>query len=621
MTSKNDYLIYAAIGIVAFFAFANTLGHDFVYDDNRQILRNPLIQRSELYGKALTSDVWAFKGSDNIAASNYFRPTFVGWMIVNWRLFGSSPWGWHLTSVLLHVAVCLLLFAFLLRLGCERPTAVVISVLFAIHPVHVENVAWISGATDTLLGLFLLISLILAKAYAATDRAATTSARAVTLLILSVGTFLLAVGSKEIALFCVPLYWLIFRDFGNADSRSGYSAVQPTLLYLGAGVAFFALRARVLGAVILPVEDQVSGSSAFLAIPKVFVFYLRQIFFPAWLGPAHPLRPVESFGVADIVLPLAVSAIVIVVLWRIARHTAIQTFGLVLFALTLLPALNLANFGTEQLVHDRYLYLPLAGILIVIVPAVARVFSDKKISAARPTLATAFAIVVLLLGIKTILYNPAWDSNETLWRHAATIDPGASHVWQQLGSATTNPQEALQAFERSLEIKLSALGLLGKSRSLIALGRLDEAVSTAREAIALDPSEVNAYTLFQTYEAETFALEKLGRYGEAASSLTGARQRLPIYYAALSEKLAVVLYTQNLKQEALSELESSRLRARSEYLPQSKMVFLRLGMLYAELGRKAEAKSALEEFLSTAINVEPGDRRQAAELLRQVSAR
>lgn len=621
MRSKNDFLIYAAIGIVAFCAFANTLGHDFVYDDNRQILRNPLIQRSELYGKALTSDVWAFKGSDNIAASNYFRPTFVAWMIVNWRLFGASAWGWHLTSVLLHVAVCLLLFAFLLRLGCEKPAAAVIAVLFAIHPVHVENVAWISGGTDTLLGVFLLISLILAKAYAATDRVATTSARALTLLLLSVGTFLLAVGSKEIALFCVPLYWLIFRDFRNVNSRSGYSAVKPTLLYLGAGVAYFALRARVLGAVILPVEDQVSGSSAFLTIPKVFVFYLRQIFFPAWLGPAHPLRPVESFGVADIVLPLSVSAIVIVVLWRIARHTALQTFGLALFALTLLPALNLANFGTEQLVHDRYLYMPLAGILMVIAPAVMRLFSVKKISAARPTLPTAFAVVVLLLGIKTILYNSAWTSSETLWRHAATIDPGGSHVWQQLGAATSNPQEALQAFERSLEIKRSGVGLLGKSRLLIALGRLDDAVSTAREMIAMDPTKVNAYSLFQAYEAETVALVKLGRYAEAASSLKAARERLPIYYAALTEKLAIVLYTQNLKQETLAALESVRVRARTEYLPESKRVFLRLGMLYAELGRKAEAKSALEEFLLTATNVEPGERRQAAELLRQVSGR
>src|SRR6186713_642592 len=133
MTSKNDLMMYAVIGIVAFCAFANTLAHGFVYDDNRQILKNPLIQNSELYGKALTSDVWAFKGGGDIAASNYYRPTFVGWMIVNWKLFGASPSGWHATTVLLHVIVCLLLFAFIRRLGCDDSTAAVIALVFAVH--------------------------------------------------------------------------------------------------------------------------------------------------------------------------------------------------------------------------------------------------------------------------------------------------------------------------------------------------------------------------------------------------------------------------------------------------------------------------------------------------------
>ena len=78
MDKKSDSLHYALIAIIAFCVFANTFGHGFVYDDNRQILMNPLIQRSELYGKALTSDVWAFKGGGELAASNFFRPTFVG---------------------------------------------------------------------------------------------------------------------------------------------------------------------------------------------------------------------------------------------------------------------------------------------------------------------------------------------------------------------------------------------------------------------------------------------------------------------------------------------------------------------------------------------------------------
>lgn len=625
MSSKSEFLVYAVIGIVAFCAFANTLGHGFVYDDNRQVLRNPLIQRSELYGKALTSDVWAFKGGGDIAASNYFRPTFVAWMIVNWRLFGTLASGWHFTGVLLHVAVCLLLFAFLRRLGSDKPTAAVIALLFAVHPVHVENVAWISGVTDPLLSVFLLISLILAQLYADAKQSKGSAAHSTTLLVLSVVAYLIAVGAKEIALLCVPLYWLIFRNAEPVDSRSPYSGIKATLPYLAAAVAFFILRVRVLGAVVLPVEDPVAGSDAVLTIPKVFVFYLRQIVFPAWLGPALPLRPVESFSLTDVVVPLIISAAVVWGLWKLARQSHVQMFGLALFVLTLLPVLNPGNFGTEHLVHDRYLYLPLAGILFVIVPAAVRLVSANESPAGRKLLAAAFGVVVLALGIKTVLYNRVWSDSETLWRYAVTIDPDAAHAWHHLGSATPSAREALDAFERSLQITPNAIGYVGKSRSLIGLGRFQEAIVPARQAIATDPREVNAFSLFQAYEAETFALANLRRYAEAEASLMAARRRLPIYHAALTEKLAVILYTQNKKQEALAELEAVRTRARNEYLVDSKAVFLRLGMLYAELGRKAEAKTALEEYLATTADTGDAtmveDRRRATELLRQVSTR
>lgn len=621
MSIKSEFLIYTVTGIVAFCAFANTLGHEFVYDDNRQILRNPLIQNSELYGRALTSDVWAFKGGGDIAASNYFRPTFVAWMIVNWRLFGSSASGWHFTSVLLHVAVCLLLFAFLRRLGSEKTTAAAIAVLFAVHPVHVENVAWISGATDPLLSVFLLTSLILAQLYAEAQR----GKRSTVLLVLSVAAYLIAVGAKEIGLLCVPLYWLIFRNAEPEDSRSRYSGIKLTLPYLAAAVVFFIMRLRVLGAVVLPVEDPVAGGNAALTIPKVFVFYLRQIVFPVWLGPALPLRPVETFTLTDVVVPLIISAAVVWGLWKLARQSFVQTFGLALFVLMLLPVLNPGNFGTEQLVHDRYLYLPLAGILLVVVPAIIRFAAADEGAAGRKLLAVVFGVVVLVLGIKTLLYNRAWSDSGTLWRYAVTIDPGASYVWHQLGSATPSSLEALEAFDRSLQIRPNAVGFVGKSRSLIGLGRFEEAVAAARQAIVADPAHVNAFSLFQAYEAETYALANLRRYAEAEASLKLARQRLPIYQAALTEKLAVVLYTQNKKSEALAELEAVRTRARNEFLIDSKAVFLRLGMLYAELGRKPDAKAAFEEYLATTADI--GDptvveeRRRAAELLRQLDTR
>ncbi len=90
---RRNLILAIVLVAVSFAVFANTLGGEFVYDDLRQIVRNPLIQDSELFGKALTSDVWAFKGDGEYTASNYWRPTFTAYHILNFQLFGLNPFG------------------------------------------------------------------------------------------------------------------------------------------------------------------------------------------------------------------------------------------------------------------------------------------------------------------------------------------------------------------------------------------------------------------------------------------------------------------------------------------------------------------------------------------------
>src|SRR5215203_221563 len=158
MNLKSELRPLVLLALVAFVVFANSLGGDFVYDDNRQILRNPLIQDSSLYGKALVSDVCAFKGDGSVAASNYYRPTFVAWLILNFKIFGASPLGWHALNVLLHILVCLLCFLLLRRWNISRNPAFAVSLIFAVHPVHTESVAWISGSPDLLFAAAFLSS-------------------------------------------------------------------------------------------------------------------------------------------------------------------------------------------------------------------------------------------------------------------------------------------------------------------------------------------------------------------------------------------------------------------------------------------------------------------------------
>ena len=303
-------LILAIILVVASFAvFANTLGGEFVYDDVRQIVRNPLIQNSELFGKAITSDVWAFKGDGEYTASNYWRPTFTAFHILNFQLFGLNPFGWHFLNILLHIGVCLFAFFLMRRLELNEYLAFGIALVFAVHPVHTESVAWISGSPDLLFGFFFFGSLWFADRWISGKKKTFD-------LIVAIIFYFLALGSKEVAMLCFPAYFLLF-DWRKTQSRQKNSEtkfldspINQTALFGIVAIVFFILRWVILGNISQDAENAVGFYNAVLSVPQNFIFYLKQIVFPITLGENYSLRPVMDIGLWNFILPLILSATV-----------------------------------------------------------------------------------------------------------------------------------------------------------------------------------------------------------------------------------------------------------------------------------------------------------------------
>jgi protein O-mannosyl-transferase len=619
MQLKNEARWLILIAVIGFVVYANSLGGEFVYDDKRQILRNPLIQETALAGEALTSDVWAFKGDGRVAASNYYRPTFVSWLLLNYRIFGPAPFGWHVLNLALHLAVCLLGYLLLRRWDLDQLTAFAVALVFAVHPVHSESVAWISGAPDLLFSLFLLSACWFAGQAAEMDRGSG-SGRWLYLFLAAL-FYALALGSKEVGLLCFPLFYLIF----SRSQAERATALRWTLPFFALAAAFFIARRFALGAISLPVEDAPGLSEALLSVPSMFVFYLRQLIFPLWLGANHPLRPVQGLNFLEFFAPLLIAAAAVVLLARLGRRSFVQKFGLALFTLTLAPALNAAAFPAEQIVHDRYLYLPLFGFLMTIFPSLAGLLEKTGREKARPVLTIMLVVIVLPLAVRTYLYNQVWRSETALWSHAVAFDPRSAFNWAQYGAVLSENgrlAEAFEAYRRSLAVRPTAAAYFGQARTLFAQNRIEETIADCRAVIALPPEKLNAYTLYQTYELYALALTAQNKPAEALNALAEARRRLPIYTAALTEKLAVVLYQTGDKAAALRELEAVKDAAKTELLPESKTVLLRLGMLYAESGRKADAKAMVDEYLRLTAkmqdNVTIADRRQAADLLRSL---
>lgn len=619
LKKETKWLILIALVVIG--VFANSLNGKFVYDDRRQIAGNTLIQTPSLFGKALVSDVWAFKGDGSASTSNYWRPNFTAWCILNYYAFGLDPADWHKANLFLHLLVCLFAFLLLRRWGISVFTALSITLIFAVHPIHTESVAWISGSPDLLFGLFFLASLTFAQ-----NAANSIKSESKYSLLLAVLFYLLALGAKEVAFLCFPVYYLIFsRPRDEGDKTKNKVPFIWTALFAFTAIGYFLARWAVLGQVSRPGESAAGLLSAILSAPSVFVFYLRQIIFPYWVGINYPLRPVEEIGILNFFVPLVISIVVIAGLGFLAKRSFIQKIGLALFLLPLIPAFNLVAFPPDQIVHDRYLYLPLLGFLMIVIPFLQELF-EKMFAGKGDRVLLVFSVLICIpLAVQTFLYNRVWMDEISLWQHAVTIDPGSASSWSSLGSELAEQGqtlEAINAYNTSLSIRPVPIAYVGRGQNLIKAGRTDEAIGDLETVIRTGSDKIDLYTLYQAYEALAVAYQQKNDLDKAAGVVLEARNRLPIYRAALTEKLAVVLYQQNKKPEALRELESMKTQARIELLPASKAIFLRLGMLYAEVGRKDDARANLTEYLNLTASAQdketPANRKQADSLLRQL---
>jgi protein O-mannosyl-transferase len=582
--------------VLGFLVYANTLNGEFVYDDEQQIVRNTLIQNHSQFWRAMTSDVWGVFDAGGQAASNYWRPSFVLWMILNFRCFGLATFGWHLANILLHLAVVALAFAVLRRLAVSRPVAGAIALIFAVHPVHSESVAWISGAPDLILGAALLGSLwfvLLLEEKQTMLRWA-----------LAIALYLVALGAKEIAVFFPLIVVAVAYRCDREKVRTGIGILPIAWPFAAVAVVYFITRQLILGTAARFPDGAASLGEAVLTAPAVFTFYLRQVIVPFWIGPSYPLRAVtpENIGATNFIIPLVVTIVAAWFMVRLAKLSWAARVGLALFLAPLLPAMNITVFGPEHLVHDRYLYVPVLGFLILVLPAFALL---QRIGGGRVVRSSLLIFIIAIivsvpLAAQTIRYNRAWTSNLALWEWGVRSDPHSAINYQQYGvylQQTKRLDDAVAAFNRSIEIAPMASTYVTRGNALIEQQKFAAAERDLREVTSKKGAQLSAYTLYRAYRNLATALARQGKLSEAADAVMEARRRLPHYSAALTGKLAPILSEGGRKNEALSELNAVRAQARTESLPESRMIFYDLGMLNAELGHPQEARDAFREFL------------------------
>ncbi len=584
---------------------------EFVYDDNRQIEANQMIQNPKLFGQAMRSDVWAFKADGDTTVSNYWRPTFVAWMIINHQLAGLNSHIWHSINILLHFLVALLLFCLLRCWKLKFGMAFSMVALFTLHPIHVESVAWVAGSPDLLFSLFAISALLCWQYFIRTN---TRVLKHWILLFFTLIFYALALGAKEVAIVLPPIFMLLAYWRGNVshtgkqtliNHSSDKQLMAVSFLFVLTAIAYFIIRLQILGHISKPESASLPVSHFIYSLPQVISFYWQQSFLPLQAGANFPPRIIAYPSINEFWLAALLSTILLIVLIIISKKSRFQTLGLLMLLLPLLPALNLFAFHHEQLVHHRYLYLPILGLLMVLIPA-----WQSSVGQKFPIL-NYMVMGLLLTGYtyQSWRFSHIWQNNLTLWQHTVQVDPHSAFNWQQLANVhleNNNLDQATSAFMQSIAIQASPRSLYGLAKTQHLLGDANKAIDTLQLTISDYRTDIDLYLGYQIYELYAVILTANNQLAAAENMLRRASQELPEYQVLLGDKLAVVMYLQNKKSGALELLEQLQQPALNTTHMAAKMVFFRLAMLYDESKQTELAQASFTTFLlETQSNSDP----------------
>jgi len=553
------------------------LGFEFVsYDDSMYVTRNREVQR----GLGAESLWWAWT---TLYAANWQPLTWMSHM-VDWDLYGPRPAGHHATSVLLHAANTLLLFALLDRTTGSPWRGALVAALFALHPLRVESVAWVSERKDVLSAFFWFLTLL---AYVRYVRAPSAGRYALVAVGLVLG---LAAKPMVVTLpFTLLLldYWPLARFGGAARTATAWRLVREKLplFVLVTAASTLTIVAQRRGGAMGPLSEHPLGVRIGNAVVS-YVSYLGKALWPQSLSILYP-HPGGSLPEWRIVASAALLLVVTAVALRERQRRPYLLVGWLWYLVTLAPVSGLIQAG-EQGMADRFTYVPLVGIFV------GAVWLLPSPRGALAVLAAPLAIALLLaLAARTSQQLPAWQDSMTLYTHALAVNEANPTAHANLGAELVGRgriDEARVHFERCIELSpRCTTGRDNLGALLLDEGRVDEAIARFEESLRIDPDSAEAH------EGLGQAFVRLGRGTEAEAEYREALRLDPDRFGARFN-LAVLLTEDGRAADAVVHWQEA-VRIRPEHAD----AHYGLGNALARLGRDDEAVSAYQ----AALRVDP----------------
>jgi 4-amino-4-deoxy-L-arabinose transferase-like glycosyltransferase len=462
-------------------------------------------------------------------AAVHYRPIYQLWQMINEQIFGSAlPW-WHLTSLLLHLGVTLLVYQVGIRLVKERWTAALAALVFAFHPIHAESVAYVTASTDLLVTLFALLSFLTYFKFREENAGAG-------YLVASLFAAAMAMLSKETA---VMFPWMLVAYEALRENPSGtereWKRFLWTVPYFAVVGAYLAVRTMLFG---LNTGTGPGGNrlAALLDLPLVLIVYLRNLFFPYRLSFFYPTEWGTQWTVLRAVM------VVLIVLgggffWNRYRSRSGVRLQILWMAIHLvLPLLGVYTFVREDWIHDRHMYLVSVPVCLL----AAAFLTDSRWTPKASVIASCTVLSILLINLA--LQVPRFTDENTIYASAVKVAPRNWLLRTYYGLALQaygHKEEAGREFKIAVELEPESPKIHEMYGAALAdLGRDDDAMSEYKKSLELSTRVVpfEAFVLSKMAELEI----KHSEFPEAVARLREAVQHspeVPNYHGTLARAL------------------------------------------------------------------------------------